>query len=58
MYASIRRTFYRPSMVVDVYAFVANCPACAKGKVQGRRRTNPMRLFPATEPFVDVCLDL
>lgn len=26
--------------------------------VQGRRRTNYLKLFPATEPFTEVCLDL
>lgn len=58
MYTSLRRSFYWDSMITDVYAFVSRCSACAKGKVQGRRRTNPLRLFPATEPFTDVCLDL
>lgn len=58
MYASMRRVFYWESMVADVYAFVTDCPACAKGKVQGRRRTNYLKLFPATEPFTEVCLDL
>lgn len=31
---------------------------CAKFKVQGRRRTALLKLFPAHEPFADVCLDL
>ena len=58
MYTSMRRSFYWDTMVADVASFVSNCPSCAKGKVQGRRRTNLLRLFPATDPFTDVCLDL
>lgn len=58
MYTSLRRAYYWESMVADVYTFVANHNACAKGKVRGRRRTAPLRLFPASEPFTDVCLDL
>lgn len=58
MYTSLRRHFYWDSMITDVYAYVADCPGCAKGRAQGRRRTNPLRLFPASEPFTDVCLDL
>lgn len=58
MYTSMRRVFYWESMVADVHAFVSNCSSCSKSRVQGRRRTNPLKLFPATEPFKDVCLDL
>jgi len=58
MYVSMRRFFYWKSMVADVYDNAANCRTCAKGRVGGRRRTNPLRLFPATEPLSDVCLDL
>ena len=45
-------------MVADVYDYVANCGTCAKGRVGGRRRTNPLRLCPPTEPLSAVCLDL
>jgi len=58
MYVSMRRFFYWESMVADVYAYVANCGTCSKGRVGGRRRTNPLRLFPQTEPLSAVCLDL
>jgi len=58
MYVSTRRFFYRKSRVADVYAYVANCGTCAKGRVAGRRRTNPLRLFRPTEPLSAVCLDL
>eukprot|EP00170_Pyropia_yezoensis_P002394 contig_10050_g2398 len=58
MYTSMRRAYFWVSMVADVYNFVANCNACAKGKVSGRRRTAQLRLFPASEPFTEACLDL
>jgi len=58
MYVSMRRFFYWESMVADVYAYVANCGTCAKGRVARRRRTNPLRLFPPTEPLSAVCLHL
>lgn len=45
-------------MVADEASFFSNCPSCAKGKIQGRRWTNLLGLFPATDPFVDVYLDL
>jgi len=48
MYVCMRRFFYWESMVADVYAYVAKCATCAKGRVGGRRRTNPLRLFPPT----------
>lgn len=58
MYASMRRTYYWEAMAADVYDYVANCDVCAKSKVRGRRRTAPLRLFPASEALADVCLDL
>jgi len=58
MYVSMRGFCYWESMVADVYAYVANCGTCAKGRVGGRRRTNPLRLFPPTEQLSAVCLDL
>lgn len=44
--------------MADVYSFVSTFTACAKGMVQGRRRTYLMQLFSATESFKDVCLDV
>jgi len=58
IYVSMRRFFYWESMVADVYACVADCGTCVKGRVGGRRRTNPLRLFPPTDPLSAVCLDL
>jgi len=58
MYVSMRRFLYWESMMADVYAYVAKCVTCAKGRVGERRRTSPLRLFPPTEPLSAVCLDL
>jgi len=45
-------------MVVDVYAFVANCTPCARSRVGKRRKTNYLKTFPPTEPLTDLCMDL
>jgi len=45
MYTSMRRWFYRESMVVDVYAFVANCTQCARNRVGKRRKPNYLKTF-------------
>ena len=39
MYTSMRRWLYWESMVVDVYAFVANCVQCARNRIGKRRKT-------------------
>jgi len=57
MYTSMRRLFYWESMVVDVYAFVANCTLCARNRVGKRRKTNYLKTFPPTEPRTDLCMD-
>jgi len=58
MYTSVRRWFYWESMVVDVYAFVANCNQCATNRVGKRRNTNFLKTLPPTEPLTDLCIDL
>ena len=58
MYTSMRRWFYWECMVVDVYAFVANCVQCARNRVGKRRKTNYLKTFPPTEPLTDLCMDL
>jgi len=58
MYTSMRRWFYWESMVMDVYAFVANCSQCARNRVGMRRKTNYLKTFPPKEPLTDLCMDL
>jgi len=53
MYTSMRRWFYYESIVVDVYAFVANCTQCERNRVGKQRKTNFLKTFPPTEPLTD-----
>jgi len=45
-------------VVVDVYAFVANCTQCPRNRVGKRHKTNYLKTFRPTEPLLDLCLDL
>jgi len=58
MYQTLRRRYYWPSLVADVFGWVAACPTCAKNRLMETRSTSSMRLFPAKEPFAAVALDL
>jgi len=58
MYDTLRRYVYWPTMVVDVYKHVEQCPACAKNRLSERRHTSTMKLFPALEPFPGLAMDL
>jgi len=58
MYTSIRRWFYWESIVVDVYAFLANCTQSARSRVGKRRKTNYLKTLPPTEPLTDLCTEL
>jgi len=58
MYTSMHRWFCWESMVVDVYALVANCGQCARNRVGRRRKTNYLRTTPPTEPLTDLCMAL
>jgi len=54
MYAAMKRCFYWESMIVDLYDFARQCPPCAKNRLQERRHTSPMTLFPPKEPLTEV----
>jgi len=58
MYASIRRHFHCESMASDVYDWVASCAACARDRIAPRRPTLMLKLFPATDPFSSLYMDL
>jgi len=58
MYHTLRRYVYWPTMVVDVYKHVEQCPACAKNRPSERRHTTVMKLFYADEPFSELAMDL
>ena len=54
----MRRCFYWESMIVTMYVFVPQCPACSKNRLQERRYTTPMTLFTPKEPLTEVGIDI
>jgi len=58
MYQTMRNHYYWHSMAADVFGWVAACATCAKNCFMGTQSTAPMRLFPATEPFAALAIDL
>ena len=58
MYYNVRRTYYWPHMAADIFATVRNCTTCAKNRLMLRKRTNPLKLFPATKPLASLCIDI
>jgi len=54
IYAAMRRCFYWESMIVTLYDFVPQCPACAKNRLQERLDTSPMTLLTPKEPLTEV----
>jgi len=58
MYYAMRRRYYWPSMVTDIYNTITKCTTCAQNRLSLRRRTSPLTLFPATEPFIDLSVDI
>jgi len=58
IYAAIRRHYYWESLVADVYDWVASCASCARNRIAPRRRTAMLKLFPATDTFASLSMDL
>jgi len=58
MYQTMRNHYYWPSLAADVFGWVAACPTCAKNRLMDTQSTAPMRLFPATELFAALAIDL
>ena len=58
MYQHVRRTYYWPHMAADIYATVRNCSTCVNNRLKLRKRTNPLKLFPATKPLTSLCTDI
>jgi len=58
MYETMRNHYYWPSLAADVYGWVAACPTCAKNRLMGKQSTAPLRLFPATDSFAALAIDL
>ena len=45
-------------MAADVYKTIRNCTTCAKNRVKPRKRTHPLRIFPATRPLESLSIDI
>jgi len=58
MYLTLRDQYYWPSLAIDVFGWVASCLTCAKNRLMGTQSEVFMRLFPATEPFAALAIDL
>ena len=58
MYNYVRKTYYWPHMAADIYATVRNCSTCAKNRLKLRRAMNPLKIFPATKPLTNLCIDI
>jgi transposase InsO family protein len=58
LYASLRRHYYWPRMVSDVYQVVAQCDQCLQERLALRRPQGDMTLFPAHEPLDYVAIDI
>jgi len=58
MYQTLRDQYHWPSLAMDVLGWVAACPTCAKNRLMGTQSEAFMRLFPATQPFAALAIDL
>jgi Integrase zinc binding domain len=58
MFLSLRRAYFWPGMAANVYETVKRCEACARNRITERRRTNPLKLFPAKGPLESVAMDI
>jgi Integrase zinc binding domain len=58
MFRAIRRSFLWPHMVENVYEIVRQCDLCARNRIAEKRRTNPLKLFPAQGPLESVAMDI
>jgi len=58
MYADIKRFFYWESMAAHVYNWVASCASGDRNRIAPGRRTAMLKLFPATDPFASLSMDL
>ena len=54
----IRETYYWPQMAAEEYKTIRNCTMCAKNRVKLRKRTHPLRIFPATSPLESLAIDI
>ena len=58
IYQTLRVQYYWPLLAMDVFGCVEACPTCAKNRLMGTQSKAFMRLFPATQPFAALAIDL
>jgi Integrase zinc binding domain/Integrase core domain len=58
LYASLRRHYYWPRMVSDVYQVVAKCEQCLQERLALRSPHGNLTLFPAQEPLGYIAIDI
>ena len=58
MYYAMRRRYYWPSMVTDIYNTITKCTTYAQNRLSLRRHTSPLTLFPASEPLTDLSVGI
>lgn len=58
MYYTLRRDWYWPSLALDCYSTVRACTTCAKTRIQLRKHTTHMKLFPSYSPIDFVAIDI
>jgi Integrase zinc binding domain len=51
MFQTIRRTFFLPRIAEDVYETDITCDVCSRNRIAEKRKTNPLKLFPAKVPW-------
>jgi transposase InsO family protein len=58
MFQAIRRTCFWPRIAEDVCKTVRMCDVCARNRIAEKRKTNPLKLFPARGPLESVAMDI
>jgi Integrase core domain/Integrase zinc binding domain len=58
MFQTVRKTFFWPRIAEDVYETVRQCDLCARNRISEKRKTNPLKLFPANGPLKSVAVDI
>jgi len=58
LYYTMRRKYYWPSMISDIFATITKCTTCARNRLTFRRQTPPLTLFPVSEPLTDLSVDI
>jgi len=58
MYYTMRKAYYWPSMVTDIHTTITKGTTCAQNRLDLRRHTTPLTLFPATEPLTELSVDI